>query len=133
MSNVASKSLILSQPKVGQSETNFFPVLPSSSETTNNVIETKVEIPGVDPATVDVDFEGGSIVIKCERGSLTIPIDPAVDPSKIKADILWGLLTVSVPLPTPPAARSIKVSVHDAVKSAPAAKAKAKEEFTAEG
>jgi HSP20 family molecular chaperone IbpA len=133
MSNVATKSLILSQPKVNQSETNSAPTLPFISDTTDTSIETRVEIPGVDPSTVDVDFEGGSVVINCERGVLTIPVDPTVDPSKIKADILWGLLTVTVPLPKPPVARSIKVSLHDAVKTAPSkARAKQDEEFTAE-
>jgi hypothetical protein len=39
-----------------------------------------------------------------------------VDPAKIKADILWGMLTVNVPLPKPPVSRSIKVSVSDTIK-----------------
>jgi len=44
---------------------------------------------------------------------LTIPVDPTVDPAKIKADILWGMLTLSVPIPEPPVSRTIKVGIHD--------------------
>lgn len=127
MSNVATKSLVLSQPKVSQGETNPAPSLPFTITTTESHTEVRVEIPGVDPSTVSVDFEAGSLSVACDRGELTIPVDPTVDPSKIKADILWGLLTVAIPLPTLPESRTIKISVHDAVKSAP----KASTKFTA--
>jgi HSP20 family molecular chaperone IbpA len=113
MSNVATKSLILSQPKANQTETIAAPTLPHTVVTTETSIETRAEIPGVDPSKVSVDFEGGSIVVQCERGVLTIPVDPTVDPAKIKADILWGMLTLSVPLPKPPVSRTIKVGIHD--------------------
>lgn len=120
MSTVATKSLLLSQPKAGQAEVIPPPLLPYSTETVDNGTNVKIEIPGVDPSTVEVDFEGSNIVVKCERGQLTYPVHPTTDTSKIKADILWGILTLSVPLPAPPAAHSIKVSIHDTVKKAPA-------------
>jgi HSP20 family molecular chaperone IbpA len=113
MSNVATKSLILSQPKANQTETIAAPTLSHTVVTTESSIETKAEIPGVDPSTVNVDFEGGTILVQCERGVLSVPVDPTVDPAKIKADILWGMLTLSVPLPKPPASRAIKVGIHD--------------------
>ena len=119
MASVATKSLILSQPKANQTEVNSTPVLPFSTSTSESYVETRVEIPGVDPSTVSVDFEDGAIFVRCERGVLAIPVEATVNPSKIKADILWGMLTVSVPLPDPPAPRSIKVSLHDAVKATP--------------
>jgi HSP20 family molecular chaperone IbpA len=118
MANVSTKSLILSQPKANQTETIAAPTLPYTSATTETSTQTKVEIPGVDPSTVNVDFEGGAIFIQCERGVLTIPVDPTIDVVKIKADILWGMLTVDVPLPKPPVSRSIKVSVSDTLKHA---------------
>jgi HSP20 family molecular chaperone IbpA len=68
---------------------------------------------------VDVQFEGNTLFIKCERGELNLPVNPTIDTAKIKADIQWGMLTLTVPLPTPPESRSIRVSVHDAVKKAP--------------
>ena len=74
-----------------------------------------MEVPGIDPSTVGVGFEHSLLRVTCDRGELTLPIDPTVDVSKIKADILWGLLTLSIPLPEVPEARTIKVSVHDAV------------------
>jgi len=120
MSQVANKSLLLSQPKSGQSEGPQVVILPHTSTLTDNATEIKVEIPGVDPSTVDVRFEENVLFVKCERGELTLPVNPNIDTTRIKADIMWGMLTLTVPLPTPPESRSIKISVHDAVKKAPA-------------
>jgi len=120
MSQVANKSLLLSQPKSVQAEGTQIVTLPHTSNLTETATEIKIEIPGVDPSTVDVQFEGNVLFIKCERGELTLPVNPTIDTTKIKADILWGMLTLTVPLPTPPESRNIKVSVHDAVKKAPA-------------
>ena len=126
MSQVVSKSLLLSQPKSVQVEGISVVTLPHTSTLTDTATEIKVEIPGVDPSTVDVNFENNTLFVKCERGELTLPVNSNVDTAKIKADILWGMLTLSVPLPAPPESRSIKVSVHDTVKKAPA-------KFTEEG
>ena len=119
MSQVANKSLLLSQPKSVQVEGTQIVTLPHTSSLTETATEIKVEIPGVDPSTVDVQFEGNTLFIKCERGELNLPVNPTIDTTKIKADIQWGMLTLTVPLPTPPESRSIKVSVHDTVKKAP--------------
>lgn len=120
MSQVLNKSLLLSQPKSIQMEGTPVVTLPHTSTLTDTATEIKVEIPGIDPSTVNVQFEGNTLFIKCERGELNLPVNPTIDTSKIKADILWGMLTLTVPLPTPPEAHSIKVSVHDTVKKAPA-------------
>lgn len=85
--------------------------------------EVKIEVPGVDPSTIEVGFENNLLQVRCDRGELILPINPAIDVSKIKADILWGMLTLSVPLPELPEARTIKVSIHD---TAPVKKAEAK-------
>lgn len=119
MSQVANKSLLLSQPKSGQTEGTPVPSLPYVSTLTDTATEIKIEIPGVDPSTVDVNFEDNTLSVTCDRGELTLPVNPSIDTSGIKADILWGMLTLSIPLPTPPESRSIKVSVHDAVKKSP--------------
>ena len=125
MSTVATKSLVLSQPKAGQVSEGV-PVVTLPHTTISHVSEdgpalsvTKVEIPGVDPSTVEVEFEGANIAVRCEKGHLIVPVQPGTDTSKIKADILWGVLTLSVPLPEIPAARPIKVSILDTVKKAP--------------
>lgn len=120
MSTVATKNLLLSQPKAGQGEATPVPTLPHTTVTGEKTIEHKVEIPGVDPSKVEVEFEGSNIAVRCERGRLLLPVSPTVDTSKIKADILWGVLTLTVPVPAPPVAHSIKISIHDAVKKAPA-------------
>ena len=120
MSTVATKSLLLSQPKAGQGGVTPTPVLTYSTETGEFSTKYKVEIPGVDPSTVGVEFEGSNIVVHCERGQLIVPVNPTTDTASIMADILWGVLTLTVPLPAPPAAHTIKVIIHDAVKKAPA-------------
>jgi len=134
MSSTLTKNIVLSQHKVG-SGPDVTPVPTLTHETTRESDHTtlKVEIPGVDPSTVTVSSEGAVLSIDCPRGSLTHTVDVLTDTAGIRADIQWGLLTLRIPHPPAPATHAIKVSVHDTVKSAPAAKAKAKEEFTTEG
>ena len=124
MSNTTTRNLVLSQPKSSQGDTVQVTTLPHTTVQTDISTEVKVEVPGVDPSTISVGFEHSLLQVHCDRGELTLPINPTVDISKIKADILWGLLTLSIPLPEVPEARTIKVSVHDAVPAKkPAAKA----------
>jgi HSP20 family molecular chaperone IbpA len=125
MSNTTTRNLVLSQPKAGQGDITQVLTLPHTTIQTAISTEVKVEVPGVDPSTIGVGFEHSLLHITCDRGELTLPIDPTVDVSKIKADILWGLLTLSIPLPEIPEARTIKVSVHDSA-PAPAKKPVAK-------
>jgi len=121
MSLVASKNLILSQPKSGLIESGpITPTLPYTSSSSEDATTVKVEIPGVDPSTVQVDFVGNTLHVSCERGELTLPLNANTDTSKITAEILWGLLTLTIPTPAPPATGSIKISIKDAVKKAPA-------------
>ena len=131
----SSKSLVLSQPKSGQGEVGPTVVtLPSTTVTREDATEVKVEIPGVDPSTVQVEFEGHTLRIRCEKGELTLPLNPNTDTSKITADILWGMLTLTIPLPAPPAIGSIKVSIHDVAKAAPSkSRVKHEDKFTEEG
>jgi HSP20 family molecular chaperone IbpA len=104
---------MLSQQKIGQSDDVEVLTLPHTATKTATTTEVKVEVPGIDPSTIEVGFVNNQLQIHCEHGSLSIPVDPAVDTSKIRADILWGLLTVVIPLPEAPEARTIKVSIHD--------------------
>ena len=125
MSNTNTRNLVLSQPKASQGDTVQVLTLPHTTIQTETSTDVKVEVPGVDPSTIGVGFEHSLLQVSCDRGELTLPIDPTVDVSKIKADILWGLLTLSIPLPEVPEARTIKVSVHDSA-PAPAKKLAAK-------
>ena len=115
MASTATKNIMLSQQKAGQGDHTQAPTLPHTSTQNGTATEIKVEVPGIDPSTIEVGFEDNTLQVQCEKGVLALPVDPTVDTSKIKADILWGLLTLVVPLPVPPAARNIKVSIHDAV------------------
>jgi HSP20 family molecular chaperone IbpA len=117
MANTSYKNIMLSQSKVGQGDPIQVLTLPHTTVQSETSTEVKVEIPGVDPSTVNVDLENNQVQVHCSRGELILPIDPTVDVSKIKADILWGLLIISIPAPAVPETRSIKVSVHE---SAPA-------------
>jgi HSP20 family molecular chaperone IbpA len=114
MSNTNTRNILLSQPKTAQGETIQVLTLLHTTIQTESFTEVKVEVPGIDPSTIGVGFENSLLHVHCDRGELTLPIDPTIDVSKIKADILWGLLTLSIPLPEIPEARTIKVSVHDA-------------------
>ncbi len=116
MSNVLTKNLVLSQPKAGQGGEASFIALPHTTSSTETHSIVKVEIPGVDPSTVEVNFENGVLRVSCEKGETSVSIGPSVDTAKIEAEILWGILTLRIPLPKPPAARSISVKTLDAPK-----------------
>jgi hypothetical protein len=70
------------------------------------------------------------LVVSCERGETSIALDPTVDTAKIEAEVLWGVLTLRVPLPKAPVSRHISIKTLDAPKKTAAAKHK-EEEFTA--
>ena len=118
MPNVLATSRITS---AAYYDPDFDPKL--NHQLTNEVIDDKsgttikVEVPGVDPSAVVIDCKGDILTISCERGKFTHKVDPTVDVSKIKADIQWGLLTLTIPLPPAPVAHSIKINIHDAIKA----------------
>jgi HSP20 family molecular chaperone IbpA len=114
MSSTSTRNLVLSQPKAGQGEGIQVTTLPHTSVQTATTTEVKVEVPGIDPSMISVGFESNLLQVHCDRGELTLPVGPTVDVSKIKADVIWGLLTLSIPLPEAPESRVIKVSIHDA-------------------
>lgn len=128
MSSVTTKTLVLSQPKAGQTESTPTVNLPHTVSQEGQSTIINVEIPGIDPSTVEVEFDNNVLHVECERGEFSTAVDPTVDITKIKADIQWGMLTLVIPAPAPPVSRSIKVSIHDAAKVASGAKSK----FTSE-
>ena len=113
MSSTTTRSLVLSQPKAGQGDNTQVHTLPHTTIQTESHTEVRVEVPGIDPSTVEVGFDNGLLVVRCDKGELTLPLAPTIDVSKVVADIKWGLLTLLIPLPEIPEARSIKVSIHD--------------------
>ena len=120
MSNTLTKNLILNHPKSGQTVEN--PVVFLTQTTSHNNDESTVitvEIPGVDPSTVEVSCESNVIKISCPKGEATLSVAPGTEISEIKAEILWGLLTLVVPPAAAPSVQTIKVNLLDAVKKAP--------------
>jgi HSP20 family molecular chaperone IbpA len=130
MSSTTTKNILLSQPKAGLSgEAPQTALTHNITKTEKNTV-LQIEIPGIDPSTVDVSYEDGSLHVICEKGVVNYHLDSNVDTSKIEADILWGMLTIKVPNPQAPAPRNIRVNISDTVKkSAPRATHK---EFTEE-
>jgi HSP20 family molecular chaperone IbpA len=116
MSNTTTKNILLSQMKVGQGDSTPAPTLVHNSTTTDSHTEVQIEIPGVDPSTVSIQCEGTTLVVSCPKGTVTQSINALSDASKIEAEILWGMLTVKIPLPPEPISRDIKVNVVDVVK-----------------
>lgn len=129
MASTTTKNIILSQSRLGQSELKPFTTLNHTTTHDETTTTIKIEIPGVDPASVDVNCDNNLLHVECERGELTLNIDPSVDVSKIKADIMWGMLTVTVPAPSKPAAQNIKINIHDGLDRKPAHKSTT-EKFT---
>jgi HSP20 family molecular chaperone IbpA len=121
MSNTLTKSLILNHPKSGQTTEEpvvFLTQTVSLNEDESSVVT--VEIPGVDPSTVEVSCESNIVKIVCPKGETTLNVVPGTDISEIKAEILWGLLTLTIPPAAAPSVQTIKVNLLDAVKKTPA-------------
>jgi HSP20 family protein len=47
------------------------------------VVNLKLEVPGIDPSTINVEFDNNTLHVECPRGVLTLPVDPSVDTNKI--------------------------------------------------
>jgi len=115
MSSTTTKNILLSQIKIGQNaETPSAPALLHTVTQDDENTVLKIEVPGIDPATVEVSCEDNVLRVSCERGTFSHLIDPATNVSKITADIVWGMLTIKVPAPPAPVTRAIKINLHDA-------------------
>ena len=118
MASTSTKNLLLSQPQAGQlTYSPLPPALPFSSSYEQDLQVVKVEIPGIDPSTVEVGCEGNVLKVSCEKGEYTQQLDPTIDASKIKAAIMWGLLTLVIPTPPAPVSHTIKVSTPEVASS----------------
>lgn len=120
MANTITKNIILSHPAVVQSEEKtIVPTLAHTTSQDDTKITVNIEIPGVDPTTVDVNCDQSILTVSCPKGAVSIALDRSTDISKIEADILWGLLTIQIPRPETPPSQNIKVSIHDTVRKNP--------------
>lgn len=120
MSNTLTKSLILSQPKSGQTvESTVAALAQIATQRNDGSVVVTVEIPGVDPSKVEISCESHIIKIVCPKGEATLSVAPGTAISEIKAEILWGLLTLVIPPTAAPSVQTIKVNLLDAVKKAP--------------
>ena len=114
MSSTLTKNIVLSQQRIGQNAEPAVTSLPCNVLQGEDDLVLKVEIPGIDPSTVNVSSEGNIIRIECERGVHTHLVDPTTDISKVRAEIQWGMLTLTIPNPPTPVNKEIKISLLDA-------------------
>lgn len=133
MSSTSAKNILLSQPKIGQGDTSGNQTLTHTVTRDEKSTSVKIEIPGVDPSTVQVNCEGTLLRVHCEKGELVYPLDPLINFADVKANILWGMLTLTIPVPAPPEPHSVKVSIYDSLpakKTTTAKNTPKTEEFT---
>lgn len=134
MSNTLTKNLILNHPKSGQTaESSTVLLTQNSSHNEDGSVVVSVEIPGVDPSAVEVSCESNILKITCPKGEATLSVAPGTEVSEIKAEILWGLLTLVVPPAAAPSVQTIKVNLLDTVKKTPVKPSGNKIETTSEG
>ena len=96
MANTSTKDMLLTKRGINQSniiagQLNF------SIETIEEGVLLNVEVPGVDPETIDMEAYSDSIRIQCERGELEYPVEASLDLSKIDVLVRWGMLEVVIP------------------------------------
>jgi HSP20 family molecular chaperone IbpA len=108
MSNTTTKSLLLSRQNIGQAVEGTSNALTYRTETEDKSLIIEVEVPGIDPADIDVNFDSSILCIEAPSGTMSLAIDAGLDIDDIKADIKWGLLTLRIPRR---AARSVKINV----------------------
>jgi HSP20 family molecular chaperone IbpA len=130
MSNTTTKNLLLSRQSIGQGVEGTSNALTYRTCTEDKSLIIEVEVPGVDPAEIDVNFDSSILCVEAPSGTMSLAIDAGLDIDDIKADIKWGLLTLRIPRRS---ARSVKINVlessYKAVeKSAPVKKTPVKEE-----
>jgi HSP20 family molecular chaperone IbpA len=90
------------------------PVSISNDEEGSTVM---VDMPGLDPADVDLTFEAGTLAITGKRGARTynykVTLDSTIDPSTVEAKLDKGVLTVTAH--KRPEARPRKILVNGAI------------------
>jgi HSP20 family molecular chaperone IbpA len=110
MSNTTTKSLLLSRQGIGQAVEGTSNALTYRTSTEDKSLVIEVEVPGVDPATIDVNFDSSILVVEAPSGTMSLAIDAALDIDDIKADIKWGLLTLRIPRRS---SRSVKINIFE--------------------
>jgi HSP20 family molecular chaperone IbpA len=88
MSNVSAKNLMLSQRRGEPEEEIISTILPHTSTLTEENTVIKVEIPGVDPSSVEVSCESNILQVHCERGSFTYSVDLSLPSQQHRQDPL---------------------------------------------
>jgi len=130
MASTNTKSLLLSRQGIGQPVEGTSNALNYRTSTEDKSLIIQVEVPGVDPQDIDVNFDSSILCVEAPTGTMSLAIDAGLDIDDIKADIKWGLLTLRIPRR---AARSVKINVLESAykaveKSAPTKKVVATKE-----
>jgi HSP20 family molecular chaperone IbpA len=104
--NLLTRSRSVNQSPVEQSADT----LNYTKEITGEKALYCIEVPGVDPSTLNVSFEETYLKVDCSKGSILLTVGPTFDMSKISADVKWGMLTLTLPRR---ATHSVKINVLD--------------------
>jgi HSP20 family molecular chaperone IbpA len=100
MSNTTVKNTVLFQRTSKSQSEDYTPVpgkLQFLTEACDEGVLLSVEVPGVDPESIQMDAYSDAIRIECERGVLEYPVEASLDLSKVDVSIRWGLLEISIP------------------------------------
>ena len=114
MASTLTKNILLSHPGINLVDDISVVNLKHEIVDQEEAILVKIEVPGVDPESIDIQCENNTICVISEKGEISIPFNPTTEVDKIQADVKWGLLTLLIPKPAPPVAKSIKIKKHDA-------------------
>jgi HSP20 family molecular chaperone IbpA len=109
MASTSTKDNLLS--KRGINQNNLIPgQLNFTIEAIDEGVLLHVEVPGVDPESIEMEAYSDSIRIQCDRGELEYPVEASLDLSKIDVSVRWGMLEVVIPRRV---SRPLKIKLND--------------------
>jgi HSP20 family molecular chaperone IbpA len=110
MANTTKKDLILSQRGIPQGSGQVPGKLNFSIVEDDDQAILGIEVPGVDPETIEMEAYSDSIRVSCELGDMDYPVNASLDLSKIDVSVRWGLLQVVIPRRQ---SRPLKIKIND--------------------
>lgn len=97
MSNTTRKSPILTQRGIPEGSGRVPGQLTFSVNQEDELVTLYVEVPGVDPETIDMEAFSDAIRVSCDRGEMNYPVEASLDLSKVDVSVRWGMLEIVIP------------------------------------
>jgi HSP20 family protein len=95
----------------GQEKDKFSLIPPAEMEETDNAIDLRLELPGMDPKDLDIQVTTDSVSISGERKSEAKTEEKGV----IRSEFRYGQFRRVIPLPTPIDNKNVKAEYKDGV------------------